>query len=227
MPVMAALPLIDDFNDGNDTGWTRFHPLGGGTYSFPSGGYQIQTAASPDPGTFGPGRAVSYRNDETITSANLSWDILGWDNSLTQIFGGLARMTNVGPGTTNAYGLVYGNGSLDLIRFENEGVGGLVASTVAITLNPANDYRFVFSLDGSNLSGKVFDLAAPAVAIATISGTDATYASGVTGFVVASSGAGTGTGNATFDNFNLSPIPEPASGLLALLGGLAFLRRRR
>src|SRR5438045_8216546 len=43
----------DDFNDGNDNGWTRYDPLGDAgvgpqaTFTFPDGGYRIRATKSP------------------------------------------------------------------------------------------------------------------------------------------------------------------------------------
>lgn len=227
--VTAALPLIDDFDDGDDAGWTRYDPLvgfgAGGSWSFPAGGYQIQApTVSPNPGALGGARAGSLRNDETITDAVVSWDVVAWDNGLAaQVFGGLARVSDINLGTTDAYGLVYGNNSLDILRFDDEAFTTVAAG--AITLNPSNDYRFVFTLTGAALQGQVFDLAAPTTPLLTIGGTDSTYASGVTGFLVAD-GSGIGTANATFDNFSVV-VPEPAGSVLALLGLTVLLRRRR
>ena len=48
-----AVAQADDFNDGNDTGWVRYDPLGTvglgpmATYSFPNGGYRIQPRRHP------------------------------------------------------------------------------------------------------------------------------------------------------------------------------------
>ena len=230
--VAEHLPVSDDFSSGDDAPWTRFQPLAPfgspGTYSFPAGAYRIQAATpSPDAATLGPARAGSLRNDASITTGVITWDLVDWDDSLSQIAGGLARIREVGIGTTDGYGLVYGNGDLDLLRFDNEAVAAEVAPTVAVELDPMKDYRFVFSLDGDSLMGQIFDLAAPGVVVASISGIDGTYASGVTGLLVAnSSPSGNGTADATFDNFNVV-IPEPTSVTLALLGFAALLLRRR
>src|SRR2546430_9566807 len=59
----ARAQISDNFDDGNDGGWTRYDPLAPfgapATFSFPNGGYRIQAPASPDPVVLGTGRAGS------------------------------------------------------------------------------------------------------------------------------------------------------------------------
>lgn len=209
--VTAALPLIDDFNDGNDVGWTRYEPLvsfgTGGSWTFPSGGYRIQAPTpSPDPSVLGPARVGSLRNDETITDAVVSWDVVSWNPSLAyQTFGGLARISAAGLGTSNGYALTYtaSDNTLNLLLLKNEAF--TVLKDGPITLDVAKDYRFVFTLNGTALHGQVFDLTDLVHPLVTVSSIDATYASGVTGLIVAdNSGLGTETADATFDNFKIS-----------------------
>ena len=71
----------DDFNDGNDNGWTRYDPISAvagprATYSFPNGGYRIQTLASPAPSQLGPARAGSLRTEVTYTNFFVSVDLI-------------------------------------------------------------------------------------------------------------------------------------------------------
>src|SRR5258708_1996342 len=74
----AQVLVSDNFNDGNDTGWTHFEPLAPfgapGTFSFPNADYRIQATASPD-AMLGPGRAGSLRQDAS-TSAPTRWGLL-------------------------------------------------------------------------------------------------------------------------------------------------------
>src|SRR5437899_12480833 len=65
----------DDFNDGNDNGWTRYDPLGDlgagpqATFSFPNGAYRIQATKNPlFPSAVGVARAGSLREDVTYTN---------------------------------------------------------------------------------------------------------------------------------------------------------------
>src|SRR5262245_58474421 len=57
----------DDFDDKNDNGWTQYDPIRSAigfpvaTFSFPNGGYRIETVRSPAPAQVGPSRAGSVR----------------------------------------------------------------------------------------------------------------------------------------------------------------------
>src|SRR5437763_11666895 len=128
----AQAQVSDNFNAGNDAGWTRYDPLAPfgapATYSFPNGGYRIQAPASPDPLTLGPARAGSLRTDQSDASDfGIFFDVVGWDNAANQSFGALGRATSIGLGTTDGYGLTYSTaGSLDLVRIAVDGqVGNL------------------------------------------------------------------------------------------------------
>ena len=88
---VALMAQTDDFNDGNDVGWNRYSPLTPfgvpGVFSFPNGGYRIQTTTpSPNPGSLGPGRAGSLR-PENYTNFFVSIDIVDWNDSLPQASG--------------------------------------------------------------------------------------------------------------------------------------------
>src|SRR5437667_7212288 len=55
---------FDDFNDGDDQGWTHVSPLAPfgvpGVFTVTNGGYRIQTTRpSPNPASLGPPRAYS------------------------------------------------------------------------------------------------------------------------------------------------------------------------
>jgi hypothetical protein len=223
----GAQAQTDDFNDGNDTGWTRYDPLAGfgapATFSFPGGGYRIQAGVSPNPGLLGPGRAGSVRTDQSYSDFSVSFDLVDWNNAQDQAFGALARLSQIGLGTTDGYAFTYAtDGSIDISRILNEAASNV--ATASVTLNPLNDYRFVFSGTGSSFVGSVFDLANLSTPVATVSGTDATYASGFLGVLVFdNSPTGTGAPDATFDNY-VAVVPEPSSVALLCMGGLVLFR---
>src|SRR4051812_7896796 len=109
--MARAAQFSDDFNDNNDTGWTRYDlsAVGAGaTFSFPNGNsYRIQ--APKPPAGVGPARAAGYINSLNLSTFSVSVDLVDWNTSTTvnQAFGILARLSNVGLTTTNGYSLTY------------------------------------------------------------------------------------------------------------------------
>ena len=83
--VICLMPgwsqVSDDFEDGNDDGWTRLNPLGdfGGkaTFSFPGGeSYRFQVGTSPNAETLGQARGGSLRADIDHTAFRVSVESL-------------------------------------------------------------------------------------------------------------------------------------------------------
>jgi hypothetical protein len=213
----ATFAQVDNFDDGDDDGWTRYDPFADplvmfprATYSFPEGNtYRIQSDTSPAPDQVGPSRAGSIRNDESFTGFYISVDLVNWDGNLDQAFGILARVNNVGLAQTDGYALTYAtDGSIDISFIDNEQPDG--RGDTGVVLNPLQDYRLVFSGAGEKLRGQVFLLENPGLPLALAEGTDATYASGNTGLVVFDNSGGTGTTDATFDNY-VATIPGDAN----------------
>lgn len=211
----------DDFNDGNDDGWTRFGLDSAGlppaAYSFPDDGtggkaYRILVAAPPVPAA-GPARAFAYRKDVTYTDFYVAVDIIAFDNTLNQAFGFLVRAGNIGLGLTTGYVMNYdpnqaagGRG-----QFQINSISGEVPTTIAaanISLDPNRRYRFVMTGVGSILTGKVYDMTDLTTPIVTITADDGTYPSGFLGVFNFSrvnaanyTNATTGKADTTFDNF--------------------------
>jgi fibronectin-binding autotransporter adhesin len=220
LALLTAIPakaqISDDFNTGNDNNWTRLSPLtffsAPAVYSFPGGNsYQISSPVSPNPGLSGPARAGSLRLDQSYSSYfQQSVDIVDWDNSQSNTaIGMLARVSQPGLATTDGYSLTVNlNGVFEINRITNEQPASLVATGSIGTLNPANDYRLVFTGDGSLLTGQIFNVADLATPLATISGIDATYASGNSGLFIFTS-SGTQTVTATFDNYASATFGTP------------------
>ena len=226
----AAVAVADDFNDGNDTGWTRYSPLGGlgaaGEFSFPDGGYRIQAPPSPAPSLAGPARAGSFREADSYSSFYTSIDVVDWDDTLDQSFGILSRVKEPGLGTTDGYAFTYSTDgpSIDLSLITNEDAVETLA-TFPVRILPTRDYRLVFEGDGTSLTGTLFDLEDLTTPLAVIQAVDDTYAQGFNGvFVFDNSASSALTADATFDNY-VANVPEP--GGAALLLALAFPWRRR
>ncbi|HVR37208.1 MAG TPA: hypothetical protein VMS21_15305, partial [Methylomirabilota bacterium] len=180
-----ARAQTDDFDDGNDDGWTRFDPLGGlglpeATFSFPNGGYRLQAPPPPIPDA-GPARAFSYLTENSYTEFYAAVDVVDWDDSVDQAFGILGRAGNVGLGETTGYVCNYNpnqtgsrpGGQFQINRVTGEAEDGTLA-TANITLIPGRSYRMVFIGTGTVMTGHLYDhldLTAP-VATLTVDGTE-------------------------------------------------------
>jgi len=211
----APAPTItDNFNDGNDNGWTHFDPLSPfqdptdkTIYQVVDGHYRIATPASADPANFGPARAGSVRNDADLSDFRVSVDLIDWDTSLNQAFGILARVTTPGLQTTNGYALsINAVCALDISVVTAEAPDDIDPGVSAILDPSASDYRLVFQGSGPNLTGAIYDLADPTKPLATTHAVDTTYSSGATGvFVFDNSRTASGSADVTFDNFATGP----------------------
>jgi hypothetical protein len=231
--VMAALAITvastvgsetvraqtDNFDDHNDNGWTRYSPLAPfgvpGVFSFPNGGYRIQTTV-PTGSKDNPGRAGTLRADVTYSDFYVAVDLVDWKDDTRQAFGLLARVGTPGLGTTTGYAFTYERGSgvsetsgdLDISRLDGEAPAGLQTGPSGIHLDPNKDYRFVFIGQGPTLEGRIYELPNVTTPLITISGSDSTYESGFCGMVIYDNSGGNGVTDATFDNY-LADKEEP------------------
>ncbi len=215
--------LLDDFNDGDDANplpaWSRYDPIGTGTFSFPGGtSYRFQSAPSPDPGTYGQGRAGSLRPGN-FSNFYVSTDLVNWEDNVHQLLGVLARITTPGPGTTGGYlfsydrgDMIVDQGDMDIVRLDGE-VGTTLSSPESdkIHFEPGRQYRLVFMGTGGQLRGQVFELPDTLTPKLELTATDDTYPNGASGLVAANNAEESGfdgPADATFDNFLMLPA-EP------------------
>jgi hypothetical protein len=212
LALFAALSgragVFDDFNDGNDAGWTHYNPIGTGSWSVSGGAYRLQSGVSPSPSTVGPGRAGSLRTTETYSQFSASVDIVAWDNSLDQIFGLITRVTTPGLGTTKGYGFTYATrtgrattGQLQMLLIAEE-AGTDIIPAVNFTFVAGQSYRMVFEGVIDSLTAKLFSTTNLATPLATLTASNTTYTSGGVGFFTYdNSRTGAGRADVTFDNF--------------------------
>ena len=217
-----ALAEADDFDDLNDVGWTRYTPLSGfgvpAVFSFPSGGYRIQTTApSPNPTQLGAARVGSYRTT-SYTDFYISVDIVNWNDAVPQASGILARIQTPGLGTTKGYAFTWSRGTtstsgdMDISRITAEaatGASGQQSANDKYHFVPGRTYRLVFIGKGSLLEGRLYELPDLTTPKVIVTANDATHLSGVSGMVVYdNSAAANNLTDTTFDNFvNLDVEP--------------------
>lgn len=211
----------DDFNAGNDAGWSHYNPLAAygvpGVFSFPGGGYRIQTASpSPDVENLGNARTGSLQSN-VYSDFYVAVDLVDWDDSLPQAIGIFARIGTPGLGTTTGYAFTWSryvatnDAVLDITKIAGE-VPDDVPTTGEdhIYLVPGRKYRLVFIGKGTRLEGRVYELPDVVHAVATIVGFDGTYTNGVNGLLVYdNSDAADNLTDATFDNFAAYDVEPP------------------
>ncbi len=184
----AGFAGTDDFNDGNDTGWTRYAPLSSfgaaATYTVTSGVYHITSAPSPNEGALGPARAGAVR-PEILSTFYVSVDLVDWNPAEDTSLGILARVSQAGLGTTDGYAFTYQGKDLDvqLSRVDNEAPVNL-SGALDLTLTPGGSYRMVFFGVGNYLEGRIYDLANLMTPLVTAVAFDDTYPAGSCGLLV-------------------------------------------
>ena len=227
--VLGVDVFTDNFDDGNDDGWTHFglesigFPAPG--YEFPDdifGGkaYRIATPAPPVPDA-GPGRAFTFLENHPLSDFFIEADLLDWDNELDQAFGFLIRADNIALGQTTGYVVNYdpqqesgGRGQFQINRVVGEASDETIAAG-NVTLQPGENYRMIAMGEGGVLTASIYsldDLIEPIVSITAI---DETFSTGKFGFFNFSrvdaedyTNAQIGRAASTFDNFRLNDNPS-------------------
>ena len=235
----GAVVISDNFDDGNDAGWTRVDPNNDqfnegqpnslyGSFDASSGAYRIQALAGPVPQS--PTRAAAYRGDQTYGDFRVSADLVAFDTTVDQGVGVVARLSQIGFGTTDGYLLNYNpspgrpaGGALQIRRITNEGTALLGGVDVAPPLSGAGDYRLVFDGVGNSFTGRLFDSTGGLIASTTAVDLTPHAGPGFTGLLVANTS--NGLADATFDNF--SAVPEPGSVVFLGVAATSLLLRRR
>jgi hypothetical protein len=233
-----------DFNGGTAGSLTAYNPLAtvgmGGTFSFPAGAAQFQHPGVPEPfvGEVGPAR-LGYHNSTSVSDFNSSVEIISWNESAQQSIALVARLDNLGLGTTSGYGLFYSFNTEDFsfASLSNEAATALTTTdhnnfSASVTLQPGTTYRMMFMGEGTTLTGIMQEQVGVElfIDIAFITIDDDTYASGLSGVLATTCGcAPTSPVDVTIDNLFVA-VPEPheyaAATALGLIG-FAFYRRRQ
>jgi hypothetical protein len=223
----------DDFNDGDDSGWTRQDSIGMiigspfASFEFPDGGCRIRAADSPAPGLMGPSRAASFRQDVSYSGKIfLSVDLKISDPDIQQAVGVLAFVQpNPLPGAVSGYSLSFQplTGDIVLNRIVNEVPTELAYSDLTGVAGDA--LRLVLIAEDGEFAGAVYNLADLVNPIAQITASDSAYTAGTAGiFVFSDTDDRSGPVDAVFDNYRANPITLPELRL-TLDGDNGFLLR--
>jgi len=206
----------DNFDDGNDAGWTHYDPVGDalgsprGTWSFTNGAYRIQSIGAP-PGALGQARVASVRNDVAYTNFYVAVDVVAWNDTLRQSFGLLSRLGNIALGHTVGYAFTYQaiSHNIQINRITNE-LPAAISPAVTVALDTNKMYRMVFDGIGPSLRGRVYELPDVITPIISVTATnDSIFSSGVAGLLVYdNSSTRTNAADTTFDNY-LAAEEEP------------------
>ncbi len=214
----VTLGQTDDFDDGDDTGWTRQDSLGlitgssFASFDFVDGGYRISAAESPSPAFYGPSRAASLRQDVSYTGQLfISVDLKIGDPTIKQAVGMLAFVQPAtGPGITSGYSLSFQPESGDIVlnRIVNE--VPIRLADADLTGVAGNSLRLVFIAEDGLLTGAVYNLDDLLNPIAKVEVSDTVYSSGTAGvFVFADTDDASGVVDAVFDNYRANPLSLP------------------
>ena len=202
---VALAQVTDDFNDGDDVGWSLFAPFSPPSVTFPAGGYRLS-------GDSGDRLAISYRMDANLQDFVTSVEITDWTD-VNQLFGIFSRLNVVGgqPSGFLFYCIPMRTGIPDsligMVRVDSLGSTPDIVSGVWLTLEHGKTYRMVFAGVGASLTGQMFELTPGGpVLLDTVAANDANYPSGgANGVLVYDRTGGEGSMDATFDNFSAIP----------------------
>ncbi len=234
---LTGLAQTEDFNDGDDAGWTRFSPLdivgASSIFTFPDSdasgkAYRLQSPAPPVPDA-GPARSFTYR-EASHGDFSAAVDIVDWNNDVNQAFGVLFRATEIGLGQTLGYVFNYdpqqASGARGQIQF-NIVTGEAAAGTIGaanLSLEPGHQYRFVMRAEGTIFNADVYDLTDLTSPIVSFHATDDSYDAGAIGLFNFYRGsdvtdADLGIADTTFDNLSVQsldrdvPFPGTSRGI--------------
>jgi hypothetical protein len=247
----AQAKLIDNFDDGNDEGWTHIDLLailgvGSSDFDASSGSYVVSTDGEvPElppgiPCSGGvAGRAASPADTSRYSNGTAKATVR-FDNAISS--GGLLMRAD--PSQLNAYNFAANNSEdriyIDLIENGIGLTGGLASQE--FDLAPSQDYIIEGRAVGPHLSMKIWEAGADEPDEPQLSVFDTTYETGMLGvlsyYCTPDYGDSLSTtfddiyflpGNSDFGTDGPMGIPEPSSLFLtvfALLGAAVLLRRR-
>ncbi len=225
-----ALAQCDAFSDpASITNWLRYDPiftasgLAQNSFTLANGVFRLQAKASPNPLLLGQARVGALRPDGIYTNFYVTADLVGWNSQVSQAFGLVGGVRDIGPGRTDGYSFTYRTDrqTVFITRFTDELIlSNLGSSSGTYLLDTNLAYRFVFTRSGDKLYGDIYELPHLTNRVLKIEATDPALPSGIVGLLAIDFSLATNAiADATFDNFcaaadeparlSISPVERP------------------
>ena len=210
LPIVSYGQISDDFNDGDDAGWTPLNPLdlfAVTNYLLDGESYYMSSGPSPDPDALGQARIGAMRGDANYSAFRVAVDLAPFDPAIEQDVGLLARITTAGLGTTSGYAATIDTDEsrIYIARIDSEQPS--ILGEADSPLDPEKNYRLVFHGYEGRFLAEVFDVTNLTTPLFFAEGEDDTYPSGPAGLFGA---AGQPDGNIAFgfDNYESNDRPD-------------------
>lgn len=210
----AGNAQIDNFDDGNDNGWSHFDPIGSHpltppswvTFDASSKALNIKAPGQNINPALGPSRGAAFQAN-VYSDFWVSVDIVDWNPAQRQAIGILARIQpNPSLGNAQGYLLSYQpqENDIQITRLIGEEPDGYIGEDPPLIPQPEPGVglRLIFTGTGNTLTGRAYSLSDPDILLAESSGTDNSFTEGISGVLAFDfSNGGNDSIDATFDNY--------------------------
>lgn len=242
--TMLALPpamaqVSDDFSDLNDTAnpaWTHLSGNVGSTlqtWDASTGQYRLTAPgnasfpSAPLNALNGYGFVGSYTGAISANST-VTADFVDFPKG---VFGVAARLNGLnGINQLTGYGYAYepfaAGGLGEMVLYQITGASLNDIGSQQVTLNPAKDYRFLLDVNGTTITGQVFDLS-NGLQVGGKTVVNAAFASGYGGVFGYTHVSIYDQADFTLDNFAITPEPGTCVLIMFGAGAVGLIRRRR
>lgn len=225
LPISVEGDLLDDFNDGDDVGWTRFTlppDLPGASWDASTGVYRLSVEEStPQNGT-----VASFLD---ITDDPSFYNGYWWATVVRETENSTSHLFMRGQfAAKNAYAFGWRPDLGLLIQRVDGGSSNLLANDDTFVQDVGTQYileagAFTAESGANDLELRMWPVGDDRPEFPQLEATDSTYSWGANG--IAAQAFSDGDLSVTYDD--VSFVPEPATLALVVLGGLLIASRRR